>query len=201
MSNELEKFEDNHTIVLRNETVGLDSDVGRAFLNDACRNEEGIFSDDDLKQKWKLTDAEAAAIIADEFVVDAVRAECQRRLWSGLAVKEAAVEALSGAPARLKHMLHDKLEASARRIDSVKVLKDLASGNTPEGMMRDQFVIRIVTSINDPEHPPVVVNIPAPPVETPQPPIIIDDRTTLPVPDELPAITVQSRENPEPDVD
>ena len=125
--NELEKPPaSTPSVVLRGQLVSIDSDVGQMFIVDLCRGEEGILSAEDIKLKWELSDEQAAGVAGNELIVKAVRAESERRMFSGTAPQEAAAFHFAKTPHRLGHMLNDKLEASRVKIDAAKELRAIA---------------------------------------------------------------------------
>ena len=75
------------SVVLRGVTVDLNSDVGEAFVTDCARNIEGLLSDDEIKDKWALSDESWAGLANNAPLLAAVRAERDRRINSGEAGK------------------------------------------------------------------------------------------------------------------
>jgi hypothetical protein len=67
-------------VVLRGVTVALDTDVGQAFVADCCRNTEGLMPDSDVKNKWTLTDEDWERLANNAPLLQAVRAERERRI-------------------------------------------------------------------------------------------------------------------------
>lgn len=148
-------------VVLRGEAAEIDSDIGRAFVTDLCRHEEEIeiASAEALQLKWQCDEQ---AIATNEPLIQAVALELERRVYSGAAARDRAAVEFSRAPARLGHMLHDKLEASRVKIDAAKELRAIASsGGAAEGAGRDHFTITIITG-SAPDQAPFIVNVPKP---------------------------------------
>lgn len=153
MSNELEKPD-----MLRGQLVQVDDAVGSAFVTDACRQEEAIMTADDLKNKWEISDDMVAALARNDALTKAIRAELERRIYNGAAASDAAKFHFARAPHRLGHMLDDKLEASARKIDAAKELRAIArDGGAAEAASRDRFTIIIHTG--PPEEPPEIIEV------------------------------------------
>ena len=48
----------HNSVVLHGVKVDLDSSTGQQFTADCCRAGEGLCSDDDVRSKWEITDAE-----------------------------------------------------------------------------------------------------------------------------------------------
>jgi hypothetical protein len=121
--------------------------VGCLFVIDLCRNDEGIMTDDALKQKWQLSNETVAEIPNSVDLMKAFTAEKERRMLEGVTVREQAAFQLvkaPGAAAALGHMLHDKLEASARKIDASKELRAMAaSGGDRSAAAGEKWVITI----------------------------------------------------------
>src|SRR5262245_7612658 len=88
-------------VSLRGIPVDLTSDVGHAFVVDATRAAEGLLSDRELAEKYELSPADWQDIIKDKALGHAVRAERERRVRSGTAVREAAAKHLVKGPSIL----------------------------------------------------------------------------------------------------
>jgi hypothetical protein len=160
------------SVTLRGVTVPIDSDLGRLFVTDLARDADGIAID--LKQKWDLSDEAIVSLETNEPLIRALRAEVDRRRWMNISAREIAQANLPAAVRTMVHMTQDRLEASARKIDASKFIKDVASAGGAAGDAgRDPVQITIITSLNG---PPRVIDIPAPmPADEPPtlPPIVI----------------------------
>jgi hypothetical protein len=132
------------SVVLRRVTVALDTDVGQAFMTDCARNTEGLMSDRDIKTKWVLSDEDWAGLASNTPLLDAVRAERDRRILNGDAAREAAQRYFAEAPTVLGDILTDELASPRHRIEAAKELRQVASDgpNTASGT-GEKFVITI----------------------------------------------------------
>src|SRR5262245_10545341 len=79
---------------LRSTPIDLNSDLGHAFVVDATRAAEGLISDQELIEKYELSPADWQAITKDKSLGNRIRAERERRVRSGTAVREAAARHL-----------------------------------------------------------------------------------------------------------
>jgi len=69
-------------VILRGISIPLESDVGSAFVSDGARNQERLFSDQRLCEKYGLTMAGWAEIAQNQAFRLAVAAERERRVWA-----------------------------------------------------------------------------------------------------------------------
>lgn len=130
--------------VLRGVTVALDTDVGQAFVADCARHTEGLVSDSDIKNKWTLTDEDWKRLADNTFLLQAVRAERERRIIIGDAAREAAQRHFAKAPTVLGDILIDEQVSPRHRIEAARELRQVA-GNGPDTGPRPEgkFVITI----------------------------------------------------------
>lgn len=131
-------------VVLRGVPVALDSDVGQAFILDCARNVEGQIPDDQIKRKYELSDANWQELASNTLLLRAVRAECQRRILSGEAAREAAQRHLLKAPRVLNGILNNEQVSPRHRIEAARELRQAAStGPEVSAEPREKFVITI----------------------------------------------------------
>jgi len=132
-------------ITLRSLPVDLTSDVGHAFVVDACRAGEGLITDRELTEKWELSPADFRAIAKDKALGRAIRAERERRVRSGTAVREAAAKHVVKGVGIVDQIMTAADTHPKHRIDAFRELRQTASiGDSDERRHeRDFFTIRI----------------------------------------------------------
>ncbi len=132
------------TVVLRDVTVPLDTDVGQAFVIDCARNTEGLMPDHDLKTKYELSNEYWERLAGNTPLLHAVRAEREQRILSGEAAREAAQRHFIKAPHILGGILTDKLVSPRHQIEAAKELRQIA-GNGQDAASRagEKFTINI----------------------------------------------------------
>src|SRR5262245_16489213 len=77
---------------LRSTPIDLHSDIGHAFVVDATRAAEGLITDKELAEKYELSPADWQTICKDKSLGNMIRAERERRVRDGTAVREAAAK-------------------------------------------------------------------------------------------------------------
>ena len=132
------------SVVLRGVTVALDTDVGRTFVADCVRHTESLLSDGDIKSKWTLTDEDWQRLADNAPLLQAVRAERERRIISGDAAREGAQRYFAKAPTVLGDILTDEQVSPRHRIEAARELRQVA-GNGPDTVpgAGEKFVITI----------------------------------------------------------
>ena len=85
-------------VVLRGVTVALDTEVGQQFIVDCARNIEGQMPDSEVKTKYELSDADWERLADNRPLLQAVRAERERRTLSGETARERALQHFTEAP-------------------------------------------------------------------------------------------------------
>ena len=136
----------NNTVVLRGTKTDLTSAAGYQFVVDCTRAGEGLLSDDELRDKYELSQAEFQKISTNKALIRAIRAESQRRVNLGTAAREAAAKIFVRAPQVLGNILDDKSASPKHRIDSARELRATAIGSDSERNTADsseKFVIQI----------------------------------------------------------
>lgn len=135
---------DNTSVTLRGVSVPLNSDVGGAFVSDAARNRERLFSDQRLCEKYGLTMDAWAEIAQNKAFRLAVDAEHERRIFNGDAAREGAAKLFAEAPEVLGTILRDNHASPKHRIDAARELRATAQpGAEKAGDDSDRFVISI----------------------------------------------------------
>jgi hypothetical protein len=132
------------SVVLRGVTVALDTDVGQTFVADCVRHTESLLSDGDIKSKWTLTDEDWMSLADNVPLLQAVRAERERRIISGDAAREGAQRYFAKAPTVLGDILTNEQVSPRHRIEAARELRQVA-GNGPDTVpgAGEKFVITI----------------------------------------------------------
>jgi hypothetical protein len=122
---------DAGSVVFRGVTVALDTDVGQAFVIDCARNTEGLIPDAEIRNKYGLSAKDWDRLADNKPLLQAVRAERERRIRTGEAATESARHHYVKAPRVLGTILADDQIAPRHRIEAAKELRQ-AAGNGPE---------------------------------------------------------------------
>src|SRR5262245_6173246 len=132
-------------INLRSIPIDLNSDVGHTFVVDATRAAEGLITDRELAEKYELSPADWQAITKDKALGHAIRAERERRVRSGVAVREAAAKHLVKGPGILDQIMSDTHSNPRHKIEAFKELRQTAVGSdSTEGLPEsERFIITI----------------------------------------------------------
>jgi hypothetical protein len=135
---------DAGSVVLRGVTVALDTDVGHAFVIDCARNTEGLIPDAEIRNKYGLSAEDWERLADNKPLLQAVRAERERRIRTGDAATESARHHYVKAPRVLGTILMDDQIAPRHRIEAAKELRQ-AAGNGPDTASGsgDKFIITI----------------------------------------------------------
>jgi hypothetical protein len=134
----------------RNFPTDLGSDLGHQWVSDCCRAGENLISDQELSEKWDLTDADWRIIRTDKALGNAVREERARRVRTGQAVKEAAAKHLVKGPGILNTIMSGENSHPKHKIEAYKELRNTASvGADAEARTSERFVITIVMDSGD----------------------------------------------------
>jgi hypothetical protein len=132
-------------VVVRGVSVGLDSEVGQAFVLDVARHSEGLLSESDVKMKWGLTDRDWAELPSNELLLDRVRRERERRIFSGTAAREGAQQHFAKAPYVLGGILNDGTISPRHRIEAARELRQTANDQNlaKDAQEKEKFVVVI----------------------------------------------------------
>jgi hypothetical protein len=98
--------------------VSLEDETARAFIEDCARNLEGLLSDRQLTETWGLDDDELVRLADNTFLLGAVKAERERRIRMGDAVREAAQRHFAKAPSILNEILQNETISPRHRIEA-----------------------------------------------------------------------------------
>ena len=121
-------------VVLRSIPTDLGSDIGHAFVVDCVRAAEGILTDKELAEKWELSPADWRTITKSKALGHAIRAERERRVRSGIAVREMAAKHLVKGPSILDGIMSGPDSHPKHKIEAYKELRQTASiGDSAEG--------------------------------------------------------------------
>jgi hypothetical protein len=134
------------TVTLRGVTVEVDSDIGQAFATDCVRFVEGIVTEEQLRKKYDLDDANWRQLASHDALQRAVGATKERRIRSGQAAQEKAAHLFVSCPDVLGGIVNDAGAPPRSRIEAIRELRQVATAgsgaNTPADD-REKFVIRI----------------------------------------------------------
>jgi hypothetical protein len=139
---------------LRNTPIDINSDLGHAFVTDCTRAAEGLITDKELAEKWELNPADWRAITKSKELGRAIRSERERRVRSGLAVREASAKALIKGPGILDSIMSGVDSHPKHKIEAFRELRQTASvGADAEGRPEsERFIIRIDLSSDGTSH-------------------------------------------------
>jgi hypothetical protein len=115
-----------------------------SFVQDMARFSEGITDEAAIRKKYRLTNDVWEALGNDDDLVRAITDEKTRRVRDGSFKREKSQQLVVRAPDVLSKIMDDDSQSARHRIDSCKVLNDLAA-NGPENTapMADRFQIII----------------------------------------------------------
>jgi len=132
-------------ITLRSTPVDINSDLGHAFVVDCTRAAEGILTDKELAEKWEISPKDWQAIIKDKALGHAIRAERERRVRSGTAVREAAAKHLVKGPGILDQIMTGADSHPKHKIEAFKELRHTAIGSDSTDKLpeSEKFIITI----------------------------------------------------------
>jgi hypothetical protein len=134
----------SNTVILRNAPVDLDSDAGQAFIVDCVRAGEGLISDRELAEKYEIDPADWQSITKDQTLGRLIRAERERRVLSGAAVREMSAKHLIKGPSILDQIMTAEASHPKHKIEAFKELRaTAAAGSTESRPNSELFVIKI----------------------------------------------------------
>ena len=116
-------------VVLRGQSISLDTDIGRAFISDCARYTEGLVAETDVKSKWGLSDEAWRGLEQNPAVLEAVQRERERRVMDGVAAAEAARRQFVKAPSVLGGILSSDEVSPRHRIEAARELRAIASAD------------------------------------------------------------------------
>jgi hypothetical protein len=112
---------------LRSTPIDLNSDIGHAFVVDATRAAEGLLTDKELAEKYELSPKDWRDITKNRALGHAIRAERERRVRDGTAVREAAAKHLVKGPGILDGIMSGADSHPKHKIEAYKELRQTAS--------------------------------------------------------------------------
>ena len=131
-------------VILRSNPIDPSTDEGHAFVVDCVRAGEGVISDKDLQEKYELSPADWQNITKDAALGRAVRAERERRVFTGIAARESAARHFVKAPTILDQIMTGEQTNARHKIEAIKELRATAAiANPDRPMQTDRFIIRI----------------------------------------------------------
>jgi hypothetical protein len=131
-------------IVLNGAETSLTSAEGRDFVADCVRAGEGLLSDREVQSKYEIATSAWKNITKNKALIQAIRAESERRTRTGIAAQEAASKHFAGAPKVLNELMTDPKTHPKFRIESARELRAVAIGDgNRDAASTDKFVINI----------------------------------------------------------
>jgi hypothetical protein len=131
-------------VILRGVPVDLSSELGHAFVVDAVRAAEALLTDQELAEKYELSPADWQAITKNSALGHAVRAERERRVRDGSAVREMSAKHLVKGPGILDSIMANPQANNRHRIEAFKELRQTAAiGGTDKLPESARFIISI----------------------------------------------------------
>src|SRR5262249_52116893 len=123
------------------------------LIDAMCRYSEGLLSEQQIRKRYRLSDATWEALGADDRLIEQIEAQKLKRERLGLTARERAQRAFSSAPVVLSGILNDPSAPARSRIESAKELRVVAA-NGPEAAPAtdEKFHITIVLSADEKIH-------------------------------------------------
>jgi hypothetical protein len=137
---------DEGAVTLRGVRVDLTSDIGRAYTAHCCRNWEKILPNNAICERYGLLPSEWQSMGQNKQLIQAVRAEHQRRIKNGTAAQELAAKEFATAPAELGKILRSPDSNPRHKIEAHRELRATAIGTGSESTGADsseRFTITI----------------------------------------------------------
>jgi hypothetical protein len=128
---------------VRGTEVSFYGEAGKMFITDCARCIEGLKSDREIREAWGLDEQEWDRLAENMPLLNAVRAELERRVRSGETAREAAQEHFANAPSVLNEILHNQLVSPRARIEAARELRQVAAGDPKTLAAVEKFVINI----------------------------------------------------------
>lgn len=134
---------EDSTITLRGDVVPIDLPAGQEFIVACVRNVEGLVSDADIRKKYDLSANDWRQLINNSHLHRAIREERERKIYNGVAPREAAQTYLVKAPAVLNGIMSDERAAPTSRVEASKGLHRLAGDPAQPSQGGERFSISI----------------------------------------------------------
>jgi hypothetical protein len=113
------------------------------FIVDCARYSEGVFSEQDVKKKYRFDDVTWAKLGEDEALIEAIEAEKVRRTRNGSTARERAQRLFAETPTVLGTILNDDDMSARHRIESARELRAIAATGPETTPASDRFIIKI----------------------------------------------------------
>jgi hypothetical protein len=113
-------------VIIAGQDLDLNSETGRALIEDLARYVEGLLENEDLVGTWGTSASELTAIKNDPEVLELVRAVKHRREQDGSAARERARKAFAKAPHVLAQILDDTNAPTRAKIEASRELRAAA---------------------------------------------------------------------------
>ena len=137
--------------------IVLSSELGRELIVDCVRFAEGLPDEKAIRKKFRFDDSAWEALGSNEELIEKIEAEKLRRIRNGQQKRERAQQLVTKAPDVLGGIMNDVTANARHRIDSVKVLDDLAANNNGPGAAAEGPVFEIFINLgSDVDGKPIV---------------------------------------------
>lgn len=131
------------SVRVRGTNVSLDSELAKNFLSDCARNTEGLKSDRELQEDWGISEQDWPRLAENTALLNAIKAERERRIQRGQAAREAAQRHFAKAPSILNEILQNETISPRHRIEAAKELRHVAAGARENTAAGEKFSIVI----------------------------------------------------------
>jgi hypothetical protein len=123
--------------------IDLESDRGRELIVDLARFSADLVSETAIRKKYRLSERDWETLGSDDRLLEMVEDERVRRVRNGSTKREKAQQLVVKAPGVLGDIMNDPGANPRHRIDSAKVLDDLATDGAEVAAAGARFLIRI----------------------------------------------------------
>jgi hypothetical protein len=131
-------------VTLRGHRIEIGSEIGHRFATDAVRFVEGIATEEQLRKKYQLDDANWISLSENEPLQLLVGRLMEERVRNGTAQREKASLRWNSAIDVIDSIVQDPTAPSRARLDGARELRACASGepeNKPDA--REKYIINI----------------------------------------------------------
>jgi hypothetical protein len=119
------------------------------FVTDMARFSESIYTEQQVKKKWRFDDKVWERLGSDDVLVEKIELERAARIRSGAAKREKAQLLVVEAPGILGTLMRDEKASAKHRVDAIKTL-DAFAGNGPAAAAEaEKFFITITLSADE----------------------------------------------------
>jgi hypothetical protein len=113
------------------------------FIADCCRFAEQILTEQQVRKRWRLTDADWERLGSDEKLIEAIEIESVRRVRNGASAREKAQQVFVRTPTVLESILDDKSMSPRHRIEAAREIRAVAAAGPEAQTTAERFVITI----------------------------------------------------------